>query len=139
MRTHEDWADDHGHLPLEYCAEYDAAAEHFARHGCLPDAMGVPGALTFIQADPEAFDVRVKDFKYAHAMQRQPSLEDLAENHFNTVTAFYHDAYAEWQVKLDGQRRTFDDCRYEGWGATLAEAIAEAMADMEKQTKTRSN
>lgn len=55
-------------LPLEHCEEYDGAAEHFARHGCLPCCMGIPGALEYIQADLEAFQDRVRDFKYSHAM-----------------------------------------------------------------------
>lgn len=47
----------------------------------------------------------------------------LAER-FNTVGAFWHDAYAQWQVVADSQRRTFEDCRLVGWGDTLAEAVA---------------
>jgi len=48
--------------------------------------------------------------------------EDL-EKRFVTVFAFYHDAYAEWQVGVDPHRRTSQDCRYNGWGFTLLEAI----------------
>lgn len=51
-------------------------------------------------------------------------IESLARR-FNTVGAFWHDAYAEWQVVVDWQRRTFEDCRYVGWGDTLSEAIAQ--------------
>ena len=56
-------------LPLEHCAEYDAAAEYFARHNKLPDCMGSPGAIDYINADPEAFEQRVREFKYAHCYE----------------------------------------------------------------------
>ncbi len=48
--------------------EYDRAAEWYAKHGELPANMGIPGAITEINEDPEAFMDRVKDFKYALAM-----------------------------------------------------------------------
>lgn len=54
----------------------------------------------------------------------RPDLEDL-ERRFNTVGAFWHDAYAQWQVVADWQRRTFDDCRLVGWGSTLDDAIGD--------------
>lgn len=60
---------DLGLLPLEYIGEYDGAAEHYARTGRLPDNMGVPGAIEWIQWDQESFQARVKDFRYAIAMQ----------------------------------------------------------------------
>ncbi len=56
-------------LPIEYLREYDGAAEHYAKQGALPHCMGSPGALDYINADPEAFEQRVRDFKYAHAME----------------------------------------------------------------------
>ncbi len=59
-----------GELPIEYLREYDGAAEHFAKQGKLPDLMGSPGAIDYIQSDPEAFDQRVNDFKYAIAMEK---------------------------------------------------------------------
>lgn len=59
-------------LPLEHVAEYDAAAEYFARHYRLPDCMGSPGALDYIQADPEAFQDRVRQCRYANAMDSYP-------------------------------------------------------------------
>ena len=48
--------------------------------------------------------------------------EKLAER-FNSVGAFWHGAYAEWQVVADAQRSTFDDCDLEGWGDTLDDAV----------------
>jgi hypothetical protein len=53
-------------------------------------------------------------------------------NRFNTVAAMYHDAYAQWQVKLDPTRRTFDDCRFTGWGWTLEEACDAAESQVLK-------
>lgn len=41
----------------------------------------------------------------------------------NTWAMFWHDAYAQWQVKCDHQRRTAEDCRYEGRGHELSLAI----------------
>lgn len=58
-------------LPLEHCREYDAAAEHCARTGTLPKNMASPGAIDYIQDDPEAFELRVKGFRYAIAMEQQ--------------------------------------------------------------------
>ena len=58
-----------GELPIKHCCEYDGAAEHFARHGELPQAMGSPGAIDWIEADPEAFEQRVNEMKYALAME----------------------------------------------------------------------
>lgn len=54
-------------------------------------------------------------------------LEGLTER-FNTVGAFWHDAYCQWQVVADGQRRTFEDCRLDGWGDSLDEAVADVVA-----------
>jgi len=51
------------------------------------------------------------------------ALEKLTER-FNTVAAMYHDAYARWEVRADTQRRTWTDCRWEGWGETLDEAVS---------------
>ena len=60
-------------LPLQFLDEYDGAADCYARTGELPRNMGSPGALDYIQADPEAFKERVRDIKYAIAMEgRQP-------------------------------------------------------------------
>jgi hypothetical protein len=63
-------------LPLEHCAEYDAAAEHCARRGLrgaigdpLPANMDANGALAWINADPEAFQERVRQFAYGLAME----------------------------------------------------------------------
>jgi hypothetical protein len=58
-------------LPLEHVREYDGAAEHYARHGAMPLNMGSPGAIDWINADPEAFDKRVREFRYAQAMEKQ--------------------------------------------------------------------
>lgn len=58
-----------GDLPVDLLAEYDGAAEHFARHGTLPQNMALAQALRYINADPEAFHVRVREFQYAHAME----------------------------------------------------------------------
>jgi hypothetical protein len=62
-------------LPLELCAEYDSAAEWCALRGIkgdwgdpLPPAMAADGALKYINADPEAFQQRVKQFAYAITM-----------------------------------------------------------------------
>lgn len=62
-------------LPLEHCNEYDAAAEWCARRGLsgkvgtpLPANMAADGALKYIQADPEAFEERVRQSAYAIAM-----------------------------------------------------------------------
>lgn len=59
-------------LPLECCAEYDAAAEYFARNGHLPPLMGSPGAIDYIQDDPDAFYDRANACKYANARQFEP-------------------------------------------------------------------
>lgn len=63
-------------LPLELCAEYDAAAEWCAKRGLrgntgdpLPANMDPDGALKFINADPESFQMRVKEFAYSLAME----------------------------------------------------------------------
>ncbi len=68
---------EHGELPIEYLREYDGAAEHFAKQGTLPDLMGSPGAIDYINADPEAFEERVRDFKYAIAMEGTPEGDEL--------------------------------------------------------------
>ena len=64
-------------LPLELCAEYDAAADWCAAHGltgqvgdALPANMASDGALYHIQLDPEAFAERVRECAYARAMSR---------------------------------------------------------------------
>lgn len=57
-------------LPLEHCKEYDAAAEYFARFNKLPMCMNANGALLYIQSDTEAFEQRVKQFKYEMAMSK---------------------------------------------------------------------
>ena len=58
-------------LPLEYLHEYDDAALDLARRGLtgaisdpLPPSMGSPGALDYIQADPEAFQKRIREMAY---------------------------------------------------------------------------
>jgi hypothetical protein len=63
-------------LPLEHCAEYDAAAHWCALRGLtgkvgdpLPRNMGNDGALRYINADPEAFQERVRQCAYALAME----------------------------------------------------------------------
>ena len=76
MRTYAD--NENVELPLEHCAEYDGAAEYFAKHNRLPECMGSPGAIDCIQADPEAFKDRVKLFKYAQSMGIK-HLHDLTE------------------------------------------------------------
>ncbi len=62
-------------LPLEHCAEYDAAADWCAARGLtgalgdsLPANMATDGALRWINADPEAFQERVRQFAYARSM-----------------------------------------------------------------------
>jgi hypothetical protein len=57
------------------------------------------------------------------------TLEEL-EKRFNTVGALWHDAYAQWQVVVDSQRRTFEDCRYVGWGDSLSDACADVLRDV---------
>lgn len=63
-------------LPLEHAAEYDAAAEWCARRGIsgkpgsqLPSLMNPEGALKYINDDPEAFEMRVKQCYYAQLME----------------------------------------------------------------------
>ena len=57
-------------------AEYDAAAEHFARMGVIPnenDSLPLNmGARTvqYIAADVEAFQQRVRDIQYGIAMSK---------------------------------------------------------------------
>ena len=55
-------------LPLEHLEEYQAAAVYHARMGILPDCMGSPGAIDYINADPEAFEAEVRLVKYAISM-----------------------------------------------------------------------
>lgn len=62
-------------LPIEHCAEYDSAAEWCAIRGLkgkvgdpLPANMDPNGALKYINADPESFEKRVRQFAYARAM-----------------------------------------------------------------------
>lgn len=64
-------------LPLEHVVEYDSAALWCAVRGFagavgdpLPANMAVDGALRNIQADPEAFQQRVREFKYALSMEK---------------------------------------------------------------------
>lgn len=64
-------------LPAEHLAEYDAAAQWCATRGIkgnvgdtLPPNMATDGALRFIQADPEAFQERIRQCAYALAMNR---------------------------------------------------------------------
>lgn len=69
-------------LPIELCAEYDAAAEWCAKRGlkgsigdALPLNMDSDGALCCINADPEAFQERVRQFAYALAMEKPTTTE----------------------------------------------------------------
>ena len=55
-------------LPIEHLEEYNAACAYYARHGKLPDLMGNPGAIDYINADPEAFAHDVKADCYTLAM-----------------------------------------------------------------------
>lgn len=81
-------------LPLDLCAEYDAAARWCAERGFagnvgdpLPAIMDTQGALQYINADPEAFQARVKEFAYARAMNQthvgicEGSFIDYLEKH----------------------------------------------------------
>lgn len=61
---------------MEHIAEYDNAAEWCARRGlkgkpgdALPENMSSDGALKWIQDDPEAFQVRVREMAYGIAME----------------------------------------------------------------------
>ena len=64
-------------LPLKYIREYDDAALWCAHKGYkgaigdpLPPNMGSPGAIDYIQADPEAFEQRVRQCAYMLAMEK---------------------------------------------------------------------
>jgi hypothetical protein len=64
-------------LPAELLTEYDGAAQWCAQRGLtgkvgdpLLANMSASGALKYINADPEAFEQRVKEFAYALAMER---------------------------------------------------------------------
>jgi hypothetical protein len=64
-------------LPLEYIEEYDAAAMWCALRGLkgelgdpLPPNMGSPGAIDYIQADPESFMERIGQCAYQIAMEK---------------------------------------------------------------------
>jgi hypothetical protein len=59
--------DDHS-VPAEHLDEYYAAVTHYARTGHLPDCMGSPGAIDWIQLDPETFADAVKLERYAITM-----------------------------------------------------------------------
>lgn len=66
-----------GELPLEHTREYDSAAEWCARKGLkgeigdpLPANMNANGALKWINADPESFQERVRQFAYGMAMEK---------------------------------------------------------------------
>jgi hypothetical protein len=62
---------DLGPLPIEHITEYDVAAVYYAKHHKLPANMGSPGALDWINADPEAFQERVRQCAYALSMKGQ--------------------------------------------------------------------
>lgn len=62
-------------MPLEYCQEYDAAAEWCAKRGLKGDS-GCPlpnlmdsRVVEAINEDPDAFAERVRLFSYAMAME----------------------------------------------------------------------
>jgi len=64
-------------LPIEHAREYSAAAEWCARRGLkgrlgdpLPCNMGSPGAVDYIDADPEAFEDEVRRCAYMLAMEK---------------------------------------------------------------------
>lgn len=64
-------------LPIDCLSEYDSAAQWCARRGLtgavgdpLPNLMDSDGALKWINAHPEAFQQRVKDFAYMMAMDK---------------------------------------------------------------------
>jgi hypothetical protein len=64
-------------LPNHLLREYDGAAEHCARRGLkgvpgdeLPANMATDGALRWINADPEAFEERVRQIAYGLAMEK---------------------------------------------------------------------
>lgn len=66
-------------LPLHLCREYDSAAEWCARRDLkgeigdsLPLNMDPDGALKYINADPEAFQERVRQCAYALSMEEEP-------------------------------------------------------------------
>ncbi len=94
---------EHGELPPDYLREYDGAAEHFAKQGELPACMGSPGAIDYINADPEAFEQRVNDFKYAMAMEKthasNPTRQD--SNTAEASTQKETCAYTEFVEALD--------------------------------------
>lgn len=56
-------------LPLAHLSEYNAAADYFAKHDRLPACMGSPGAIDYINNDPEAFmrDVQASSYAYGNA------------------------------------------------------------------------
>lgn len=65
-------------LPIEHIQEYDSAAEWCAIRGLkgtpgdpLPANMAVNGALHWINQDPEAFQIRVRQFSYRIAAEKQ--------------------------------------------------------------------
>lgn len=73
-------------LPIEHAEEYDHLARHCADFGLsgdvgtvLPDGLFSPGAIDYINADPEAFAQRVKEFAYGRSMERW-HLEHPEEN-----------------------------------------------------------
>lgn len=73
-------------LPLEHLAEYDGAAEWCAAKGLkgnpgdpLPENMHTDGAWKYIQADPEAFQDRVRECAYARAMQKSEAYRNLTQ------------------------------------------------------------
>lgn len=107
-------------LPLEFVREYDGAAEHFARNNKLPEAMGSPGALDYINADTEAFDQRVREFRYAHAMESTHAA--FPENDFPSIEI----QQAHWQAKDE-----------EADEALRQQREREQLADVEREERER--
>lgn len=71
-------------LPPEHAQEYDAAAEWCARRGIagnpgdrLPENMNPEGALKYINDDPEAFQMRVKQCFYAQYMEARGEQREI--------------------------------------------------------------
>ena len=81
--------------------EYEAAAEHLAWHGEMPD-VGVDTADS-IAADPEAFAARVRAYRYARAMGDMPDDEDAGLDELRRVAEALCGefesavAHAEWR------------------------------------------
>jgi len=91
-----------GPLPAEHLAEYDGAAKWCAARrmngdpdagkigGSLPFCMGSPGALDWIQADPEAFEERIQQCGYALTMERDEVVYALDELVHAVTTGIVH-------------------------------------------------